>query len=56
MSNDQSKSQTEQRYEYGVARATENINDYAEDGWRLIETVEKHGTTKKLIFERPIDD
>jgi len=31
------------------------INEYAAEGWRLIETLESEGTTVGLVFERAVD-
>ncbi len=40
-------------YEYAIVPASETISTYAEEGWRLVETLEQNGTTEKLVFERP---
>ncbi len=53
----------DQRYVYtthatevrgGKVRNLESvINEYANEGWRLVETLEREGTTVGLVFERP---
>ena len=31
------------------------INQYAGEGWRLSETMQRDGTTIGLVFERPVE-
>lgn len=31
------------------------MNQYAEEGWRLSDTLQRDGTTVGLVFERPIE-
>lgn len=55
-----------QRYEYtsvhwqtGVRKSKqspdETLNEYAENGWQLVERVTNNGHTQRLIFERPLE-
>jgi hypothetical protein len=56
-----------QRYEYtsvawqsGVRKSKQNpdetLNEYARNGWQLVERVTNDGQTQRLIFERPVGD
>jgi hypothetical protein len=30
------------------------INEYAREGWRLVDTIDRDGTTTGLVFEREV--
>lgn len=53
-----------QQYEYKTIESKRTVTNYdiegklnaaAEDGWRLIETVEIKGTTMRYVFERAVE-
>ncbi len=56
----------EQRYEYTVVSLEKQIkpsrqlgdklNEYAADGWRLVERIDMSGSTTAIVFERPISN
>ena len=56
----------EQRYEYasvawqtGVRKSKQSpdkvLNEYAANGWQLVERITNNGHTQRLIFERPVE-
>lgn len=47
--------ETETRHQSLTAIGS-TINEYANEGWRLVDTLERDGTTMGLIFERRVDD
>lgn len=54
----------DQRFEYATKKiewgkfedvAEEEINEMADEGWRLVDTAHLSGSTTYYIFERPVE-